>query len=133
MSADEQLLGHIRPYGNSSLELRVLRSDDGRVRLTLRDDDLPDRETRVVELAAGDRVEITSTLFGTRGCFGEETKLVLVRHDARTTLGWFCFDTQWGGVLHSDVVGALRDACDAVGAIRVEQKIEKVIAPTPKS
>lgn len=124
----DALLGAIAPAGNSTTRLRALRGDDGRVRLEVRDEDWEAKapgETTTVALEAGDRVEVTSVLFGGAQCVGSETDVTLVRGERRTGIASFRADSQWGGVLHADAVALLRVACAAAGAVLVEQKSER--------
>lgn len=120
----EVLLGELAPSGNSATALRALVGVDGRVRLELRDDDDGGR-TWTVWLADGDRVEVTTTIAGNAQCVISESEVSLVRDGRREAIASFSADTQWGGVLHRDVVAALRPACEAAGAIIVEQEIER--------
>lgn len=123
MSA-EVLLGALAPYGNSATALRALLGGDGRVRLELRDDDDGGR-TWTVWLAGGDRVVVTTTIAGDARCVISESEVVLVRDGRREVIASFSADTQWGGVVHREVVAALRPACEAAEAIFVEQQIER--------
>lgn len=124
----DALLGAIAPAGNSTTRLRALRGDDGRVRLEVRDEDWEAKEpgpTTTTALGPGDRVEVTTAVFGNAQCIGSDTDVALVRGGTRAVIASFRADSQWGGVLHAEVVAALRPACDAAGAVVVEQEIER--------
>ncbi len=121
------IVATIEPYGNSEDEL-IARDDGGRVVLEVTAriawwNDGKDGDTRVIELAAGDVLEIASRVGSGPRVVYSETRVTRVRGGERAHVGDFCCDSSWGGWIHREIVERLAPVAAAAGATIAEKTV----------